>query len=105
MTDVMVASRTVKSECPYTENIGEVMSNFDRVIESEIAERLKVEEVWAGYAGWNFHGRVWWARDHEHPLWGRWRCEVWCYGHPVTVVEGDELRDIMEEVSDRWGAD
>ena len=89
------------SACPYKAELDDdVMSNFDHRIDAELAECLKTAEAFARYAGWDFNGRVWWARDVE-----RWRCEVWCYCTPVAVVEASSLEDIMSEVCERWGVD
>lgn len=86
--------------CPYNNELNDVMSNFDHQIEENIAEKLKTTAAFARYPGWDFNGRVWWARDV-----GRWRCEVWCYCAPVAVVEASELSEIMAEVCERWGYD
>lgn len=86
-----------RSACPYNETGNgagpwSVMSNYDREIDRDIEARLKVEKVFARYAGWNFNGRV-------------WRCEVWVYGKPREVVEAETLEGIMEKVSEKWGSE
>ena len=87
------------SSCPYTTELREsVMTNFDHSIHVHVAEALKNEPAFSRYPGWNFNGRVWWARDVA-----LWRCEVWCYCSPVAVVDATTLEELMEKVCDRWG--
>ncbi len=89
------------SVCPYESEIEDsVMSNFDREIDQAVAERLRTEERFSRYAGWNFNGRVWWDRELSV-----WKCEVWTYGSPKDVVLSDTLEDVMTTVSNRWGYD
>jgi hypothetical protein len=90
------------SACPYAHELrgDRVMSNYDRLIDLVVAERLKVEEAFSRYAGWNFNGRVWWDRERS-----AWICEVWVLGEPNGVVEGTTLTEIMDLVCERWGAD
>jgi len=85
--------------CPFETEIDDsVISNFDHEIVQSIAERLKVEEAFSRYPGWNFNGRVWWDRTT-----GTWKCEVWCYGVPREVVDAPDLQTIHREVCDRYG--
>lgn len=88
------------SACPYENELDgdSVMSNFDRTIDEKIAARLKVEEAFSRYPGWNFNGRVWWDRAGE-----KWKCEPWTYGIPNEVVEADDLDGIMTQVSEEYG--
>ena len=71
------------------------MSNFDHAIDDGMAEDLVAGKV-GYYAGWNFHGTVWFAG-------GKFYCMVRCYQVHVATVEADTLDGIMDEVSSRWG--
>lgn len=85
------------SSCPFTTNVGVVMSNFDHVVEPDAIERLN-GEVYGEYPGWNFHGRVWLDAATK-----QYRCEVWTYGAPRRVLAHATLAELMEEVSDIYG--
>ena len=79
--------------------LDEVMSNFDHQIEIEIADRLQKEAgTWARYPGWNFNGRVWWNREEAV-----WQCEVWQYHVPLEIISASSPKDLMNEVSDKYG--
>ena len=81
----------------FSEYDGEgLMSNFDREIILETADAIKEKKLFSGYAGWNFHGKVWWQEE-------KWNCEVWCYGCWSKTVTCDTLEDIMDEVSSEYG--
>jgi hypothetical protein len=72
------------------------MSNFDHTADMGLDAALRGGKLYAPYAGWNFHGTVWW--DGE-----RFACEVWVYGSPREVIRADTLEDIMESASDKYG--
>ena len=77
----------------------ELMSNFDGKIVEATAKAIKGKELFSRYAGWNFNGKVWWDANSS-----KWCCEVWCYrSWSATIIE-DELTDIRDSVSERWGA-
>ena len=76
----------------------DVMSNFDHQIDEAVATRIKESGEWSAYAGWNFHGRVWWTGE-------KWACEVWCYHEAQEVVTAPSLEELMEGVSSQYGAE
>lgn len=91
-------SSSPKSACPYTDDIDTVMSNFDRGVEPGTDDRLKAEDVFGFYAGWDFNGRVWWDREAA-----TYHCEVWRYGSPLEVLSAETLPEVMRVVSDVYG--
>jgi len=83
------------------EDFGEtVMSNFDHCIDEKVATEIKGKDLSAQYSGWNFCGYCWWDKQSS-----KWCCEVLTYGSWQTTIVADELKDIMNYVSERWGAD
>lgn len=89
------------SDCPYTRELDDaVMTNFDHSIDRAVEARLRVEEAYGRYPGWNFVGRVWWERAAE-----KWKCEVWTYGLPRKVIDADDLDVLMHAVSDAYGSE
>jgi hypothetical protein len=81
----------------FTEFNGEgIMSNFDREIVHATADSIKEKPFYSGYAGWNFHGKVWWQD-------GQWHCEVWQYRSYVETFSAQTLEEIMTLVSDEYG--
>lgn len=36
-----------------------IMSNFDHIVDNEVAEKIKGQKLFAGYAAWDFFGYVW----------------------------------------------
>ena len=76
-----------------------VMSNFDHYIDEKIATELKVKDLFSQYSGWNFCGYCWWNKQYS-----KWCCEVWTHGSWQTTIVADELKDIMNDVSEQWGS-
>jgi len=87
------ASRLPKS---FSEFDGEIMSNFYRQIDLKVVEEIKGKDLFSGYSGWNFYGKIWWQND-------KWACEVWCYESFRETFICDTLEEIMEEVSSEYG--
>ncbi len=75
-----------------------VMSNFDHSIDREIEKRLKNENVYAYYPGWNFCGDVWY--DEENKM---WNCLVWQFHIHIETIEAETLERIMEVCCERYG--
>lgn len=84
----------------YKEYSEAVMSNFDHEINESIAKKLKKENIYSQYAGWNFCGYVWWNRKIK-----KWCCEVWQYRSHVETITANTLNEIMEDVSNKYGND
>lgn len=76
------------------------LSNFDYSIDRGVEEFLRAEPnaVYAPYAAWNFHGRVWFDGQ-------AFQCEVWTYGAPRKVISAETLHDLMFEVSSEFGTE
>lgn len=90
----------MQTQCPYTENVGSVMSNFDHEVDAGAEESLRSREVYGDYAGWNFHGRVWWDRASSE-----FCCEPWTHHYPRAIIRAATLPELMEAVSDEYGND
>lgn len=87
---MLVCDRENKTE------IDEVMSNFDHCINNEVAEQLKAGDCFAGYAAWDFHGDVWYENGIYH-------CEIWRYHVHIDTISNEDLKEIMNEASDKYG--
>lgn len=75
-----------------------VMSNFDGVINSDIAEAIKGKPLYAQYTGWNFCGNVWWQNNV-------WCCEVFCYDSWRETFVSETLDGIMSDVCEKYGCE
>lgn len=82
----------------FSEHAEDIMSNFDGAMVEEVADEIKGKDIYAGYAGWNFRGKVWW----EH---NKWLCEVWVHGSWLETFISDSPQGLMEEVSSKYGWD
>lgn len=80
------------------EKYGTIMSNFDHEIEKGAEENLKSNNIYGDYSGWDFHGTVWFDKINKV-----FKCQVMQYRSHMATIEGDNLSDIMKEVSDRFG--
>ena len=76
--------------------LGVCMSNFDHEIEDGLDKKLRDGNVWAGYTGWNFFGRVW--HDGE-----KFRCEVWQYRSIMETMDAASLKGVMATVCEKYG--
>jgi hypothetical protein len=74
----------------------EVWSNFDHVINRDIAEQLKSGEYWAAAPGWNFFAYVWFAE-------GQYHTEIWRYGAPVAVLSAETIDELKANVCSIYG--
>ena len=91
-------SNSLRLQEDFTEYIGEaIMSNFDRLIIEETAEAIYQKKLFSDYPGWDFNGKVWWQD-------GKWHCEVWCYGNWNETFSRDTLKELMEDISDKYGS-
>jgi hypothetical protein len=74
------------------------ISNFDHSIDVGTAKALKDNpgKVYADYAGWNFHGRVYFHAKQFH-------CEVQVYGSVMQVISENTLPEIMDTVCEEYG--
>lgn len=77
--------------------IGDVMSNFDHAIESGMENKLKSDKLYGDYAGWNFHGQVWFDKV--------FKCQVMVYGSHSATIEAGTLKVLMDKVSTEYGSD
>jgi len=101
-TDIVAAatdSRRAPESSPEArgwEDLGDRMSNFDHAVDDGTEELLRQGECYCGYAGWDFHGRVWFEA-------GLFRCHVNRYREHVATISAETLADIMRQCSDRYG--
>ncbi len=93
---------TVLKPNPYESNqlAKSVMSNFDHAIDEDVAQELQKTKAYAHYPGWDFSGQVWWDRKGK-----QWCCGVWVYKRHVETMYAVDLRELMTEVSDKYGWD
>jgi len=98
MADEIAESEDTMEALPQDlENIGDIMSNFNHEIEHGAEARLKNEKVCGNYAGWNFHGKIWFD--------GMFKCQVKRYRVHVATIVGETLQEIMDNVSSEFGYD
>jgi len=80
------------------ELIGNIMTNFDHSIKKGADERLKKEDVYGEYTGWNFFGNVWWNKVTK-----KFMCMVKQYSVHVDTIASESLEGVMDLVSDQYG--
>ena len=74
------------------------MSNFDHSIDQGLEEALQEGKSYAKYNGWNFCGDVYWDKKEQ-----KYICEVCQYHEWVETIKADNLKEIMEKVSEYYG--
>lgn len=74
----------------------EIMSNFDRLIDYDVAKHIKGKKLFSVYSTWEFHSYVWWEGS-------MWHCEIWQHHRHTGTVSCKELHEIMRNVSDNYG--
>lgn len=74
------------------------MSNFDFSVDPGVEGALRAGDAYTCYAGWNFHGKVWW--DGE-----QFACQVWTYHTPRETIRAATLEELMHAVSSEYGYD
>ena len=82
----------------FNEHDGCVISNFDHLIDTVVADEIKGMDIYSQYAGWNFCGYVWWSTEHD-----KWACEVWTYNVYQETILADTLEEIRTEVCEKYG--
>jgi len=80
-----------------TNLIGDVMSNFDGEIDTEIAEKLKEENSYADYPAWNFHANVW-LKD------GIYYALVRRYHNHESTEQAETLEELMVICREEYGS-
>ena len=91
-----IAMTTETKRVPDHPRIGRVVSNYNGVVDREIAERLKAEDAVAEYPAWDFFALVWFED-------GLYHAEVMRRGVYVDTVSAPSVRLLREECSNRWG--
>ena len=78
-------------------DIGTVYSNFDHVLDEEIAKRLSEEpDTYGTHAAYNYCAYVWFDD-------GRWYECVWRYGAPIELLNAESIKDVIRETVETWG--
>lgn len=75
-----------------------IMSNFDHIIDHEVAARIEFSGETADYPGWNFHGTVYFKA-------GCWFCRVMVYGALAGVVKAETIEELKEAVCSEYGSE
>lgn len=73
-----------------------LMSNFDGEVDEAIAAKLRSGQFTAGYPGWNFHARCWFADGQYHA-----RVKVYCSVR--GYYSADTPKELMRAISERYG--
>jgi len=81
----------------YEELDEEFCSNFDGVINQEVADKLKTGKYKAGYSAWNWHGTVYYD--------GGYKCQVRHYGRIIGSAEGTTPEELRESLCHEHGGD
>jgi|GEM_PF-6046410 len=81
----------------YEELDEEFCSNFDGVINQEVADKLKTGKYKAGYSAWNWHGTVYYD--------GGYKCIVRRYGFIMGVAEEETPKELCESLCREYGGD
>lgn len=95
MTTEELTMETVPNDFDF---IGDVMSNFDHMIEDGMEEKLKSGKFYGDYSAWNFHAQVWFDGKNFKAMVKRYQAHV----GTITALT---LEQIMELASDNWGYD
>jgi len=85
--------RVINRDLPY---VGDVMSNFDHVIEKDLETELKLGGNWGTYSAYNFHADICFEDN-------KFICEIWRYGGLIDIITEDTLEDIMDNASSSYG--
>ena len=85
-------------ESKFDNFIGTVVSNFDHVIDFEVAEKLKSESgTFANFPGYHFYcDRVWYENERFH-------CEVWQYGVRRETISAVDIKSLHTAVCEKYG--
>ena len=83
---------------PKFKEIGEVYSNFDHILNDEIANQLTRGCYLATHPGWNFYGRIIY-KD------GKFIEMVMVFGNVVEFIVGENIKDVIEETNRKYGSD
>lgn len=75
-----------------------VYSDFDHQLDQEVAQQLKSGEVYAQHAGGSFCGYVYF-KD------GMWFEEIWQYNEHIETLSDKDLKTLICEAIDRFGAE
>lgn len=79
-------------------SIGDVMSNLDHSIEPDAEKRLKAGKHAGEYCAWNFHAWVWWTGKNYGAIPEQWGVEL-------PAIFANSLQEIMDQLSERFGAE
>lgn len=80
-------------------HLGDVMSNFDHVIDADIAQQLQVEPMTrAGQPAWHYYGVVFWLDGQFHEI-------VRCYGSVSAVFSAPTLQELFDVVCDEYSGE
>lgn len=78
----------------------EVYSNFDHVLNQDVAEKLKQDPtLWSQHPGWNFCGWIRWDAETQE-----WVEEVWRFKVLVGTHTGEDLEEVIKQVNDEYGS-
>lgn len=84
----------------YIDSGMELMSNFDGLVDEDVAAHLIMNEETADYPGWNFHARVWYD-----PFQKLWYGRVMRYGSHIDTMTAESPSELRIAISDEYGYD
>ena len=89
MTELLKMPKGLKESDPH-------MSNMDGRIDKGFEENLRTKEFYGQHSAWDFCGYAWFdgAKFHE---------EVWVYGGHIATISANSLKELMNEVNDKYG--
>ena len=82
----------------HLEEIGDVYSNCDHVLDESVAARVAKGEGVGAHTAWNFFGSVWFDQESATFL-----EEVWRYKNPVALLKGETIKDVIEQANEKYG--
>jgi hypothetical protein len=80
----------------YKTNVGQLCSNFDHVIDREVAIKLTEGKFLADYCAWDWFGYVWFESS-------KYYCKVMRYNSHIGTVEADTVEDLKSELCSTYG--
>ncbi len=78
------------------ECIGVVMSNFDHLVDLEVAKELIKGNCYAEYTAWEFWAAVWFEDNKYYAMIKR-------YYYHVNTIEANNLEELMSKCSEEYG--
>ena len=75
-----------------------LFTNYDHVLNYQVAERIKGRPLLAIFKARDFSGMVWWFEDVR-----LWCIEIWFQQNFVATHIAETIEDLIEEIQEEYG--